>query len=225
MKKVLNIILNILAWIILIIAFITTLLVFVSDSNDGTTNLFGYMPLTVASDSMKPTFSKNDMIISKEIDDIDSLESGDVITFWTVIDGERVRNTHRIREVLDSNGTKSFITRGDNNGLDDQLTVYAGDIVGEWTEIKIPGFGKVMDFLHTRKGFFICIIIPIALFFLFELYRLISVIVESKHHAAVAVDEEEIKKRAIAEYLAEQENNNNSNDETDAETKKSEDIE
>ena len=148
MKKPLKVIFNIIAWIILILALIVTLLVFSSDRNYGVANLFGYIPLTVESDSMKPTFKKNDMIIVKEVDDINSLKKGDVITFWTIIDGKKVKNTHRIQQVVDENGTKSFITRGDANDLDDSYNVYGGDIIGQWHNVKIGGFGKVD---HRRK--------------------------------------------------------------------------
>ncbi len=204
MKKALKVFFNIIAWIVLILALIVTLLVFSSDRNNGVANLFGYIPLTVESDSMKPTFKKNDMIIVKEVDDINSLKKGDVITFWTIIDGKKVKNTHRIKQVVDENGTISFITRGDANDLDDSYNVYGGDIIGQWHNFKIGGFGKVMSFLRTKTGFFVCILIPIALFFLFELYKLILTIVEVKRPAAPEVDEEEIKRRAVEEYLAEQ---------------------
>lgn len=75
-----------------------------------------------------------------------------------------MKNTHRIAEVLNDNGSVGFITRGDANNVDDTYTVYAGDIIGQWKGAKIGGFGKVMDFLRTKTGFFICILLPIALF-------------------------------------------------------------
>lgn len=61
-----------------------------------------------------------------------------------------------------------------------------------------------MDFLRTKTGFFICILLPIALFFLFELYKLIATIIEIKRLAITESDEEEIKRRAVEEYLAQQ---------------------
>ena len=189
MKKALKIVFNVIAWVVLIFALLITILVFSSDKNNGTASLLGYIPLTVESDSMKPTFKKGDLITSKEIDDINSLKKGDVITFWTLIDGKKVKNTHRIAEVLNDNGSVGFIT---------------GDIIGQWKGAKIGGFGKVMDFLRTKTGFFICILLPIALFFLFELYKLIATIIEIKRPAITESDEEEIKRRAVEEYLAQQ---------------------
>ena len=203
MKKVLRVTANVLAWIVLIIAFLVTIIVFSSGRNNGVANIFGFIPMTVESDSMKPTFSKNDLIICKEVDDINSLKQGDVITFWTVIDGRRVKNTHRIVEIEDNNGSKSFITRGDNNQVNDTTPAYAGDLIGKWTETRIAGFGKIMNFMRTKKGFFICIVIPMAIFFLFELYKFIVTLIEAKRpDPAEQLDEEEIKRRAIEEYLA-----------------------
>ncbi len=204
MKKALKIIVNVIAWIVLILALLITILVFSSDRNNGVANLFGYMPMTVESDSMKPTFKKGDMILVKEVDDITKLKKGDVITFWTIIDGKKQKNTHRIVDINITENSRSFVTRGDNNGLDDDLPAYASDIIGKWTEMKISGFGKVMDFLRTKTGFFICIIIPMALFFLFELYKFIMTVNDIRKPKLTEDDEEEIKKRAIEEYLASQ---------------------
>ena len=49
--------------------------------------------------------------------------------------------------------------------------------------------------------------LPLILFFLYELYNFITILVSErskKATAAAALDEEEIKKRAIEEYLAAQ---------------------
>jgi signal peptidase len=70
----------------------------------------------------------------------------------------------------------------------------------------MAGIGKAMKFLKTKTGFLVCILIPMALFFLFELFKLVMVIVQMRQQPAAITetDEEEIKKRAIEEYLAEQ---------------------
>jgi signal peptidase len=205
MKKAVRIVVNVLAWLVLILAFLITLIVFSSGKNNGVANLMGYIPLTVESDSMKPTFSKDDLILCKEVDDINALKENDVITFWTVIDGKRVKNTHRIVGINESDSARSFVTRGDANSIDDTLPAYSSDIIGKWTNVKIAGLGKFMSFLRTKKGFFIFIIIPIAVFFLIELYKFIVTLIELKRPEAITeLDEEEIKRRAVEEYLASQ---------------------
>lgn len=205
MKKAVRIIVNILSWIILIFALLITIIVFSSGRNNGVANLMGYIPLTVESDSMYPTFAAGDLILCKELDDYNSLKENDVITFWTIIDGKRVKNTHRIVGINQAENSRSYITRGDNNSLDDEMPAYEGDIIGQWTNVKISGFGKVMAFLRTKTGFFVCILIPMALFFLFELYKFIVTLIEvKKGDEPEPLDEEEIKRRAIEEYLAQQ---------------------
>jgi signal peptidase len=209
MKKALKITLSVLAWVLLIFALLITIMVFTSDKNNGVPSLFGRMPLTVESGSMEPTFKEGDLIISKEIDDINELKVDDVISFWTneIVEGQNVINTHRIVEIKkDENGTRSFITKGDNNEQNDTYVVYASKIIGKWTGTRMAGIGKAMKFLKTKTGFLVCILIPMALFFLFELFKLVMVIVQMRQQPAAITetDEEEIKKRAIEEYLAEQ---------------------
>lgn len=216
MKKVLNTIVTVISWIILALALLVTILVFSSDKNNGIPSLAGFIPMTVESDSMMPTFKTDDLIIDREIDDLYKLRDGDVITFWTVVNGYRIKNTHRIISVNDADTNINFTTKGDNNDIKDSLNVYPADIIGEWTGTKLSGFGKAVDFLRTGKGFFICIILPMAIFFIFELYKLIVVIAEVKRPAAV-IDEEEIKRRAVEEYIAEQKKKNEEQSDKDGE--------
>ena len=161
--------------------------------------------MSVQSDSMSPTFDKGDMIIVKKIDDLYSLKKDDVITFYTIVDGARIINTHRIVEINEFDNSRSFVTRGDANSVDDTLPVGAADIIGKWSGTRFKGIGSFFDFLQTKKGFFICVIIPIALFFIFELYKFIMTLLEAKkENAAPEIDEEEIKRKAVEEYLAKQ---------------------
>ena len=69
MKKVLSVVVDILAWILLIFAFLITIMVFGSEKNNGVPTLLGYMPMSVQSDSMSPTFKKGDLIVVKKVDD------------------------------------------------------------------------------------------------------------------------------------------------------------
>lgn len=205
MKKALKIIVNIFAWLIVIFALLITILVFSSSTSNGVSHLLGYIPLTVDSQSMSPTFEQGDLIICKQIDDVNELQVGDVITFWTIIDGQKVKNTHRIVKVNHAENSVSFTTRGDNNPVDDEIPAYQAELIGKWTNIRLSGAGNIMAFLRTKVGFFVCILIPMAIFFLIELYKfVVTVIALKRPEPEPALDEEEIKRRAIEEYLAAQ---------------------
>lgn len=202
MKKFLKVFVNVLAWILLGLALLVTIAVFSSERNNGVAKLFGLMPMSVQSDSMAPTFREGDLVIVKEIDDLYALKEDDVITFYTIIDGQRVLNTHRIISVNKLDSSINFTTKGDNNSIADSVEVGPADIIGKWTGVRLAGIGKVVNFLKTRTGFFICIVIPMAIFFLIELYKFITTLIAFKKRKMTNEEEEEIKRRAVEEYLA-----------------------
>lgn len=206
MKKVVGIIINVILWLFVVFAALTTVVVFTGTSNNGVGNLFGYMPFSIQTQSMEPTIKAGDVVIGKEVD-FNTLKEGDIITYWTTVDEQKILNTHRITKVI-SNGkgsVPSFKTKGDNNQIEDEYTVAAADIVAKYNS-KISGLGKAVDLLETQKGFFICIVLPLILFFLYQLYHFIKVIVTVKQEnvGLSKEDEEELKKKAVEEYLAKQ---------------------
>jgi len=205
-KKVVGIVINVILWLFVVFAALTTVVVFTGTSNNGVGNLFGYMPFSIQTQSMEPTIKAGDVVIGKEVD-FNTLKEGDITTYWTTVDEQKILNTHRITKVI-SNGkgsVPSFKTKGDNNQIEDEYTVAAADIVAKYNS-KISGLGKAVDFLETQKGFFICIVLPLILFFLYQLYHFIKVIVTVKQENAglSKEDEEELKKKAVEEYLAKQ---------------------
>lgn len=206
MKKVVGIVINVILWLFVVFAALTTVVVFTGTSNNGVGNLFGYMPFSIQTQSMEPTIKAGDVVIGKEVD-FNTLKEGDIITYWTTVDEQKILNTYRITKVI-SNGkgsVPSFKTKGDNNQIEDEYTVAAADIVAKYNS-KISGLGKAVDLLETQKGFFICIVLPLILFFLYQLYHFIKVIVTVKQENAglSKEDEEELKKKAVEEYLAKQ---------------------
>lgn len=206
MKKVVGIVINVILWLFVVFAALTTVVVFTGTSNNGVGNLFSYMPFSIQTQSMEPTIKAGDVVIGKEVD-FNTLKEGDIITYWTTVDEQKILNTHRITKVI-SNGkgsVPSFKTKGDNNQIEDEYTVAAADIVAKYNS-KISGLGKAVDLLETQKGFFICIVLPLILFFLYQLYHFIKVIVTVKQENAglSKEDEEELKKKAVEEYLAKQ---------------------
>ena len=123
---------------------------------------------------MKP----GDLIFDTAVKDTSELKIGDIITYWTVIDGERVLNTHRITEIYDGGGYLIFQTKGDNNTIEDSLTVHESEIVGQYNGMKIAGLGKLFDYLQTSTGFLIVVVIPVAIFFLYHLIQFFRVLFE-----------------------------------------------
>ena len=176
-KKGLNTIVNIILIVAIALAAICTYVSFVSTSGNGVPSILGVRPFSIQTDSMYPTLKPGDLIFDKAVKDTSELEVGDIITYWTVINGERVLNTHRISEIYDGGGYIIFATKGDNSTFGDALTVHESEVVGEYW-FRIGGIGKVFDFLQTSKGFLLIIVLPVFIFFLYHLIQFFRVLFE-----------------------------------------------
>jgi signal peptidase len=62
---------------------------------------------------MYPTLEPGDLVIATEANP-EELRVDDIITYWTVINGERVLNTHRITDIYDGGTHLIFATKGVN---------------------------------------------------------------------------------------------------------------
>ena len=176
--KIARIIVNVILVAAIILAAICTYTSYVSTSGNGVPSILGVRVFSIQTDSMYPTLLPGDLIFGKGVKDTAELRKGDIITYWTVINGERVLNTHRIDEIYDGGDYLIFATKGDNNGAVDALTVHESEIVAQYTEIRIGSLGKVFDYLQTSKGFLIVVVIPVFIFFLFHLVQFFRVLFE-----------------------------------------------
>ena len=175
--RILNMIINVILVAAIILAAVCTYVSFVSSSGNGVPNIFGVRPFSIQTDSMYPTLNAGDLIFDTAVKDTTELEVGDIITYWTVIYGERVLNTHRITEIYDGGGYLIFATKGDNNTMGDALTVHESEVVGKYKS-KIPGLGKVFDYLQTSTGFLLVVVLPVFIFFLYHLIQFFRVLFE-----------------------------------------------
>ena len=176
-KKILNIVVNVILVIAIVLAAVCTYVSFVSSSGSGVPSILGIRPFTVQSDSMYPVLQPGDLIIDTAVKEPATLKIDDIVTYWTIIDGERVLNTHRITGIYDGGTYRIFETKGDRNTIADPLTVHESEIVGKF-KFRIPGVGKVLDYLQTSTGFLLIIVLPVLLFFIFHLVQFFRVLFE-----------------------------------------------
>lgn len=191
-KKVGSIVISVVMWIIILVAALYAFTMLATKDDGSVSNLGGFTPMTVQSDSMSPTFDQGDLIVIKTCD-TSKLQVGDIVTFHTIINNQYALNTHRIESIDELNGMRSFTTKGDNNDVADTHIISDGDIVGQYV-FKIPGMGKVMDFLSSTWGFLIVIVLPMLLFFIYQVYHLVLVGMNLKR----AMAEEDRMARAAA---------------------------
>ena len=159
-KRILNTIVNVVLVVAIALAAVCTYASYVSTSGNGVPNIFGVRIFSIQTESMYPTLLPGDLIFDTGVKEPEELRKDDIITYWTVINGELI-----------------FSTKGDNNTSADPLTVHESEIVGKYS-FRVPGVGKVFDYLQTSTGFLIVIVIPVFLFFLFHLVQFFRVLFE-----------------------------------------------
>lgn len=224
LSKILHITVDVLVILVLIVSVLIATLSLTSKSS-GVPNIFGVAPLSVQSDSMSGTFETGDLIFCKVTNDQSfEYQKDDIVTFPIEINGVEVLNTHRITEVIKDDNNTYYQTQGDNkdtNPAADEILQTSSTIVAQYTGVKIGGLGTVLSFLRTQLGFFLCVLLPMIIFFLYEAVRVVLNVIaynkekaleEAKSAVAGAELTEEQKKKAIEEYLA---SLNENKDETD----------
>ena len=102
----------------------------------------------VTTNSMEPTFFIGDELHYEQVDPAE-LKRGDIIVYWTVINGERVMNAHRIVSISQIHeNSLAFTTQGDNNIAPDSQYVHQKDVLGKVVEVHSKNENK---FLKNNK--------------------------------------------------------------------------
>lgn len=183
LKRATGIFISIVLWAVILLAALFAFTTLATKDSSHVANLAGFTPLSVVSDSMAPTFQAGDLIIIRSCDPA-SLKEGDIVTFHTIINNEFALNTHRIAEIQGQANARSYVTKGDNNDIADIHMITDGDIVGKYVA-RLPHFGRVVEFLSSSMGFLLVIVLPLLIFFVYQVYHLVTVSIDLKKALAV----------------------------------------
>ena len=129
--------------------------------SDEVPSIGGIFPMIVLTDSMYPEIESGDLIICHTIE-ADEVQVDDVITFYDPMGNGTTVVTHRVLEITEENGERSFITKGDNNNVEDQKPVPEDKLIGIY-QSRIPGAGNVAMFMQTTPGLILCCVCPALL--------------------------------------------------------------
>ena len=162
-KKVLVVFINILLVILILIGIIVGISLLPIRNN--------YKILTVMSGSMAPKIKTGYLAVIKPSS---NYQVGDIITFHP-LEAKKTNDTmtHRIFEVLDKNGTKTYITKGDANSAPDAGEITGDRIVGKYL-FGIPLFGYLIGYVKTLPGLILIIVIPATIIVLEESKKIIK---------------------------------------------------
>lgn len=178
-NKVVKIIVNVLVCIVIILATCITLTT-ISSQKNGYFRVFKSIPLTMKDSSMEPTIKKGSLIITKEYKNND-IKEGDVISYRSIDKNNTLEiKTGRVKTIITVNEQTTYITEFDNKEYTDSEQVNSKNVISIWNGKKVSTLGSIIDFLNTKVGFFICIIVPLALLFIYQLYKFIMLVIDYK---------------------------------------------
>jgi signal peptidase len=145
-------------------------------------SLFGYKFLSVTTSSMEPKINTGSLIIINKNVDYSKLEVGDIITYRSPQDYNMLI-THRINEINVKNSTVKYLTKGDNNKYIDNYYIKSYSILGKYENISFKNLGYVLDYLKSKKGTFLILVVPIIfLFSVHFIYNFVKLIKFDLHN-------------------------------------------
>lgn len=125
---------------------------------------FNHNFFIILSGSMETTINTKDLIVTSPKD---TYEKGDIIAF----NQEETVTVHRIIDVKNEDGTKSYVTKGDNNNAEDLDEVKNEDILGAYN-FTIPILGSIIIFFATNPILLIVLIVALVLiYFIIKLLK------------------------------------------------------
>ena len=147
-KKVLHI-------VSIILVYNVVLLFFSSINKVQDMYFFGYRAYIITTNSMEPTIKHGDAILSKKVKQ-DDVKEGDIITFSR--NNEAI--THRVLRIdKGDNSEELFVTKGDNNNIEDKEKVRLEDIEGK----KVMVFPKIGYVIEAAENQLVILIITLVI--------------------------------------------------------------
>lgn len=127
----------------------------------------------ILTQSMSPKIKAGDMIITfKTKDDVYAI--GDVVTY--ISDGtytQGITVTHRIVKITLRDGETAYVTKGDANNTEDSPAVLTKNIMGK-VILKIPKIGYIQQFLATKFGWLVAIVVPCMGIIIFDFVKIFT---------------------------------------------------
>ena len=116
----------------------------------------GYNLYLVRSESMRPAINMGDLIITGPLNGPinGEIEPGTIVTY----EYKKQLVTHRV-EAIDG---KTLVTKGDATEDPDPWLVTLSDVKGVYL-FRIPYVGYLTNFVQTKRGWFLTVVIPGAL--------------------------------------------------------------
>ncbi|WP_405355385.1 signal peptidase I [Ruminococcus sp.] len=189
---------NIICWMLIVcLAFLIVMMIY-SRIKGEVPSVFGYSILRVSTGSMEPELMVGDVILDKDIDDVQSIKVDDVITYRGSGELSGMLITHKVIKApyLAEDGTYYLQTKGIANEIADKEI--SADKVVSVMVCKIPQLDALYNFFLSPWGLVVFIVLIVLIFF-DELVAFVRALTGNTKSAKDATDINEIIERLSAE--------------------------
>lgn len=180
MKKIFNRISKIIStaiFVILMIIIVLILIYIVRVKTLTQQNRLGEIKVnfyTILTQSMYPTIEAGDIVITYKNND-NIYNEGDIITFVSTSSATNgITITHKVIEVSMLNGEYYYRTKGDNNSTADSALVKDSNVIGR-VVFRIPKAGYLQQFLVTRTGWIVLIVLPSLGIIIYDILKVLKI--------------------------------------------------
>ena len=158
--------------IVLYVVFITSCILF--KNRYGFTQFGDYTFIPVVNDNEKyiKDVKKGDLLIAKKVDKVSLSES---IYFYTSENRNYIVREGKVTRVPMGDGDTLYDITVEMLDKSVDTTVSGSKIVGKKSTL-LPLLGSILTFLESRTGFLLCVLLPIVIVFLYQIYEFISVV-------------------------------------------------
>lgn len=198
-KVVFNILSNIVLVALSLLIIYMLVFMFKGVKSNETPTILNHQIYVVRSGSMSPTFKTGSLLIVNLVEK-DEIKVNDIITYRRPTDS--VATTHRVVNIIEEDGERKFVTRGDANNVDDPVPVAEAHVVGT-VSAAIPLLGYLIGFVRTKQGLLVVIIIPALIIILTQIIGLIKK--ENKKEKKPTTEELQSKDEELLKNDSEQE--------------------
>lgn len=188
--------------IVIILVYIVRIKFLASNSRLGEVRTNFY---TILTQSMYPTIKAGDIVVTYKDKD-NNYNTGDIITFTT--NGSSITITHRITEIYEVNGKRTYRTKGDNNNTADMTTIPAENVIGR-VVFRIPKAGYIQQFMVTKTGWIVVVVIPCLGIVIYDILKMFKVATKKKKQKKLVETDDVINmKKKLNEVIEEDETEN-----------------
>ena len=175
MDKSHNKVKNFLLTLLLIVTFLLVVFMVLTRIQGNIPELFGFQILRISSGSMSPELEVGDVILSKRVNDVNDLKTGDIISYKGLSGSYADKTiTHEVVVApYEQDGTVYLKTAGiANDYLDPEIS--EEQVIGKMI-CRLPFLSAVYSFFMTPWGLII-VLAFLAVLFVSEIFKLIDLV-------------------------------------------------